>query len=113
MSIDLFLRLEYVDFLIHSKTTGDPKKFSEKLNISERALYDVIRLMKDLGAPIVYSKQRKTYYYAEDGSFVLGFQKESRGVSFLSLESQLGKAMVLCLFLFDLFMDSEITVWFI
>lgn len=113
MSLNLFFKLEYVDFLIRSKSTGKPKEFAEKLNVSERSLYDVIQLMKDLGAPILYCKQKKTYYYTEEGNLTFRFQKKKA----LNLTSfsyiQLGKAVVFCLCLFDWFIESDTILWII
>lgn len=112
MSIDLFFRLEYVDFLIRSKSTGKPKEFAGKLNVSERSLYDVIQLMKGLGAPIAYCKQKKTYYYTEEGNLILHFQKEKKPANLSSFASiQLGKAVVYCICLFDLFVESDMVLW--
>ncbi|MFC5284504.1 hypothetical protein [Pedobacter alpinus] len=62
MSLQLFNRIEQVDFLISSKSTGKPKEFAKKIGLSERSLYDTINLMKKLGAPILYCKQKKTYF---------------------------------------------------
>ena len=38
--------------------------------------YEYIRLMKEFGAPVVYSRSRKSYYYLEDGSFTIRFLSE-------------------------------------
>jgi len=29
--------------------------------------------MKDFGAPVLYSRQRKSYYYKQDGRFLISF----------------------------------------
>lgn len=55
---------------IHEKielaTTGSPKQFSSKLNISERTLYNYLAFMKnDLKAPIVYDESKQSYLYNE------------------------------------------------
>jgi hypothetical protein len=74
MSIQLFNRIEQIDYLISSKSTGKPKDFAKKIGFSERALYDTIYLMKALGAPILYCKQRKTYFYSSGGRLLIGFK---------------------------------------
>ena len=70
--LNLILKLNY---LIKSKSTGTPKELAEKLEISERSLYDYISLLKQFQAPIKYSKIMRTYYYIEKGDFEIGFKK--------------------------------------
>lgn len=77
MSIYLFHRLELVHFLIKTKSTGTPSKLAQRLQISERALYDFLDMMRDLGAPIAYCKQCRTYYYEEDVQFDIHFKKNT------------------------------------
>ncbi|PWG78044.1 HTH domain-containing protein [Pararcticibacter amylolyticus] len=69
-------RLEVIDYLIKSKSTGTPKRFAERLDISERRLYELLNEMRELGAPISYNRYRSTYYYKEKGGFRLGFIKD-------------------------------------
>jgi len=69
-------RIEQVDYLIRSKSTGTPTALAKRLGISKRAIYYFIELMKSLGASISYSKFRQSYYYKERGKFDLHFQKE-------------------------------------
>jgi predicted DNA-binding transcriptional regulator YafY len=78
MSIHLFSRLERLNFLIKSRSTGTPQALAKKLAVSERSLYVTLDLMKDLGAPICYCKQCKTYYYAEEGNLTVRFLKKSK-----------------------------------
>ncbi|SDF62621.1 HTH domain-containing protein [Mucilaginibacter pineti] len=68
--------LKRIDQLIHLKATGSPFDLASKLEISERCLYNYIKLMKDHGAPIKFCKQRRSYYYVERGRFQLKFLKE-------------------------------------
>jgi predicted DNA-binding transcriptional regulator YafY len=69
------LRLKRLDTLIHQKGTGTPAHLASKIGISERALYDYLKLMKELGAPIRYSRGRGSYYYIVDGSFHINFEE--------------------------------------
>lgn len=62
-------RLTYIDYLIRIKATGSPSQFSKRVGLCESKLYEYLELMKSLGAPIKYSKQRKSYYYESDGGF--------------------------------------------
>lgn len=71
-----FARLEYLDTLIRLKATGNPKSLAKKLNISLRATYDYINMLKSLGAPINYNRYKGTYYYDEQGYFCFKFIKE-------------------------------------
>jgi len=70
-----FSRLEYLDSLIRLSATGNPKALAKKLNISLRATYHYINLLRELGAPINYNRHRETYYYGEQGRFNFKFIK--------------------------------------
>ena len=69
-------RIEYIDFLIRSRSTGNPGELASKLNISPSQLYQVIRILKDeLGAPIYYSKTLQSYCYNESVKFICEFRE--------------------------------------
>ena len=72
-----FIRLESLDHLIRIKGTGSPRELAKRLNISERSIYEYIGLLKTLGAPIRYSKFRRTYYYEDAGFLHFRFIKNS------------------------------------
>jgi predicted DNA-binding transcriptional regulator YafY len=76
MAKHYFTRLEYLDYLIRLKATGTPEGLAKKLRISVRTAFGYIDLLKSLGAPIAYNKEKETYYYTENGSFHFKFQKE-------------------------------------
>ena len=69
----LLHRLIRLDYLIHLKSTGTPANCAQKIGISERSLYDYLKLLKEMGAPIKFSRNRGTYYYGEDGRFRVSF----------------------------------------
>ncbi|MEL6867479.1 MAG: HTH domain-containing protein [Bacteroidota bacterium] len=69
-------RLERVDQLIRLKATGTPRQLAIRLEVSERTIYDIITAMKDLGAPIYYSHQRRSYCYEFPVRFQCGVQFE-------------------------------------
>lgn len=73
MTTDTLERLQRLDYLIRTKSTGTPSKLAERLGISERCIYKYLNLMKDFGAPIKFSNARQSYYYDEDGSFIVNF----------------------------------------
>ena len=68
-----FARLEYLDSLIRLNATGSPRTLARKLNISLRATHHYINMLKSLGAPINYNRQKETYYYGENGRFNFKF----------------------------------------
>lgn len=66
-------RLERLDYLIRSKSTGTPDKLASRLGISRSCLYTYLSLLKDLGAPVSYCRKRNSFYYAEPGRLFLKF----------------------------------------
>jgi DNA-binding IclR family transcriptional regulator len=65
-----FKKLQLIDSFIRRKATGNQKQFAEKVFLSRSMLNEYLKEMKELGFPIGYCKQKKTYYYEEDGSLV-------------------------------------------
>jgi predicted DNA-binding transcriptional regulator YafY len=76
MQKEIFQRLNRIDHLIRIKGTGTPSELADKIGMSERSTYEYIRLMKEFGAPVGYSRQRKSYYYQQEGSFTIRFLNE-------------------------------------
>ena len=68
--LNLLLKL---DLSIRQKGTGVPRDFARKLGISERSLYEYLKVLKELGAPIRFSRQDHSYYYEIDGQFYISF----------------------------------------
>jgi predicted DNA-binding transcriptional regulator YafY len=69
----LLHRLIRLDHLIHHKSTGTPSDCAQKIGISERSLYDYLKILKEMGAPVKFSRGRRTYYYTEGGQFHVSF----------------------------------------
>lgn len=69
-------RIERLHQLIRLNATGTPKECAQKLGISERQLYNIIELMKELGAPIIYSMQAGAYQYIYEVDWSFGFTKK-------------------------------------
>jgi predicted DNA-binding transcriptional regulator YafY len=69
----LIQRLRRLDHLIRHRGTGSPATLAKKIGISERSLYDYLKLLKDMGAPVTYSRDAGSYYYKEHGSFHIAF----------------------------------------
>jgi len=59
-------RLQQLHNLIDTQSTGSPGELADKLNVSERLVYNLIEQLKDFEAAICYSRKSKTYYYCED-----------------------------------------------
>ena len=72
----LIQRLNRLDHLISLKRTGNPSECATKMGVSERSLYDYLKLIKDMGAPVRFSRARGTYYYDVDGNFRIGFVQD-------------------------------------
>jgi len=69
-------RIERLDNLIKLENTGNPKKLAKYLNISERQVYRLIDLMKNLGAEIVFCNFKQSYKYTKPIKFQFGFVKQ-------------------------------------
>jgi predicted DNA-binding transcriptional regulator YafY len=69
----LLNRLKSLDYFIKSRTTGNARELAEKLEITERSVYNYLNLMKSMGAPIAFSIYRQSYIYEDDGQFFIGF----------------------------------------
>lgn len=52
--------------LIKIKGTGSPEDLAKKLNCSERTARNKIEQLRAAGLPVVYCKQRHSYYYTEE-----------------------------------------------
>ncbi|MFT4094201.1 MAG: hypothetical protein QM640_11225 [Niabella sp.] len=64
-------RLEYANFLIKKKATGNLETFARKMNLSERSVSDLLEQMREMGASISYNRKQNTYYYEENGEFCI------------------------------------------
>ena len=59
-------RLQRLHKRITQENTGTPKELAGAMRISERSLYNLIDQLKDINAPVCYSRSRGTYYYSDD-----------------------------------------------
>ncbi len=71
--IEKIHQVQRIDDLIRRKATGSPKELASRLEISERAVYDCIELMKNMNAPIYYCRSRGSYCYENQVRFSFGF----------------------------------------
>jgi hypothetical protein len=65
-----FKRVQYIDYVIRHKATGDLKTFARRNNISKTTLSEILTEMKAMGFPIKYDRTKKTYFYEENGEMV-------------------------------------------
>lgn len=64
MDIRIIIRIHE---LITARQTGTPKELAEKLELSERTVYNYIAYMREeLKAPIVYNTALANYCYEEE-----------------------------------------------
>ncbi|PUZ19936.1 hypothetical protein GA0116948_11955 [Chitinophaga costaii] len=70
-----FDRLQTIDHLIRIKGTGTPAALAKRMRISERTLFEFLKMMRELGAPIEYDRYKESYYYAEKGGFNVHFSQ--------------------------------------
>jgi len=70
-------KIEYLNYLIKHKITGNAEELSSKLHVSKNTVHRLIETMRQLGCPIEYCKTQKTYYYTTEGGICLKFQQES------------------------------------
>lgn len=71
--IEKLKQIERVDALIRKKATGSPASLASRLEVSERYIYNLIGLMKEMGGPIAFCHIRNSYYYQKDVVFSIGF----------------------------------------
>ena len=70
-----FERFQRLHSMIRKKATGSPVELAGKLNLSERAVFEYIHAMREMGAPIIFCKIRRTYYYEREVKFNMGFRE--------------------------------------
>lgn len=59
-------RLQQLHNLINNENTGSPKQLAILMLISERRVHHLIEELKEMNAPINYSRKNKTYFYEEN-----------------------------------------------
>lgn len=64
----LFL-LDRMHHLIRRKGTGTPKALADRLNVSERTVYNLVGVLRDLGAEIYFCNSQCSYCYSYEVVF--------------------------------------------
>ena len=60
-------RIQRAADLIGAAKTGSPDEFARRLRVSRRQLYNLIDFLKAQGAPIAYSRERRTFFFTRPG----------------------------------------------
>jgi len=71
---DQLKRIQYIDFLINSKTARSINEISNKLNTSRRQVINTVKLMRKLGAPLKYCRRRRHFYFEENKKFTFKYE---------------------------------------
>jgi predicted DNA-binding transcriptional regulator YafY len=58
-------RISMMHKLVSRQKTGTPEEFANQLGVSRTSLYEMIDELRSRGAPIVYSKSAKTFFYKQ------------------------------------------------
>lgn len=66
-------RLEQMHQLIKLHATGTPKEFAQKMGVSERTLYELLNIAKELGACIEFNRYCRSYVYKQPMRLQIGF----------------------------------------
>ncbi|MBN2612050.1 MAG: HTH domain-containing protein [Bacteroidales bacterium] len=67
--------ISFIDHTIRNGSAKTVTEIADTLEISERQVFNYIRAMKRIGAPITYNRSSKRYSYKESGFFYIGFLK--------------------------------------
>lgn len=89
-------RLEYANFLIKKKATGNLETFARRMNLSERSVSSLLEEMREMGADISYDRKRNTYYYEENGEFSISKFMKYGQVLARDEAAKIGKPEELC-----------------
>jgi hypothetical protein len=73
MPRNFITRFKKIDQLIHQRKTGNASELAQLLSISERTTKEFIKVMKEQGAPIYFSRVKNSYCYKEAGRFNISF----------------------------------------
>ena len=58
-------RLREIDLLIRKRITGSPNELAKYLGVGRSHLYRCINMLKDLDAPIRFSRKQRSFIYTK------------------------------------------------
>ena len=65
------LKIKHFIHLIEKERTGSAKVAAERIGISERMVFNYVRILKtELNAPINYNRSKQTYSFNENGKLI-------------------------------------------
>jgi biotin operon repressor len=65
-----------LDHLIHTKKTGTHAELAKTLDVGEARVNVYFDMLRNCGAPIFYSKARRTYYYKNEGRTLIRLRRK-------------------------------------
>ena len=68
-----FDQLNRMHTLIKFRRTGTPDEFANRIGVSRSQMFKLLSQLRDLGAPIYFSKLRQTYAYRRSVELRLGY----------------------------------------
>jgi hypothetical protein len=72
------LKIIHFIHLIEKERTGSAKVAAERIGISERMVFNYVRILKtELNAPINYNRNKQTYSYNENGKLIWKWVSEN------------------------------------
>ncbi len=72
------LKIKHFIHLIEKERTGSAKVAAERIGISERMVFNYVRILKtELNAPINYNRNKQTYSYNENGKLIWKWVSEN------------------------------------
>mgnify|MGYP000477226792 CR=1 FL=1 len=69
--------IQRIDQLIKMKATGSVRQLASRVGVSRSTLYEILNVMKAMGAEIEYSNAKNTYYYNSEKVLAIGFVNKS------------------------------------
>jgi len=72
------VKLSRLDSLIRRAATGSPEELARRLDMSRSSLFELISYLKEeMGAPIIYNRNRPSYMYSYTPKFFLSFERDN------------------------------------
>ncbi len=72
------LKIKHFIHLIEKERTGSAKEAAQRIGISERMVFNYVRILKtELNAPINYNRNKQTYLYKENGKLIWKWVSEN------------------------------------
>lgn len=76
--IEKTMLIERIDQLIRLKATGSARELAKRVEVSKSCVYEILEVMKMMGADIAYCRYQKSYYYTTDKVLAIGFVEPSK-----------------------------------